>query len=40
MANGVLYSADNMDEVYPQQRPRPPFFWERRGEGNLAGSEP
>ncbi|HEX8354274.1 MAG TPA: amidohydrolase family protein [Pyrinomonadaceae bacterium] len=36
MANGRLYSADNMDEVYPEQRPRPPFFWERRGEGNLA----
>ena len=40
MANGVLYSTDNMDEVYPNQRPRPPFFWERRGEGVLAGSEP
>ena len=40
MANGRLYSADNMDEVYPEQRPRPPFFWERRGEGNLAGTEP
>jgi imidazolonepropionase-like amidohydrolase len=40
MANGVLYSADNMDEVYPNQRPRPPFFWERRGEGNPAGTEP
>ncbi|HEX8282199.1 MAG TPA: amidohydrolase family protein [Pyrinomonadaceae bacterium] len=40
MANGRLYSADNMDEVYPNQRPRPPFFWERRGEGNLAGTEP
>jgi imidazolonepropionase-like amidohydrolase/Tol biopolymer transport system component len=40
MANGRLYSADNMDEVYPEQRPRPPFFWERRGEGNLAGNEP
>ena len=40
MANGRLYSADNMDEVYPEQKPRPPFFWERRGEGNLAGSEP
>ncbi|HEX8499689.1 MAG TPA: amidohydrolase family protein [Pyrinomonadaceae bacterium] len=40
MANGRLYAADNMDEVYPEQRPRPPFFWERRGEGNLAGTEP
>ena len=40
MANGVLYAADDMDEIYPRQRPRPPFFWERRGEGNLAGTEP
>jgi imidazolonepropionase-like amidohydrolase/Tol biopolymer transport system component len=40
MANGRLYGADNMDEIYPEQRPRPPFFWERRGEGNLAGTEP
>ena len=32
MINGVLYSTDNMDEVYPERRPRPPFFWERRGE--------
>jgi imidazolonepropionase-like amidohydrolase len=40
MANGRLYSADNMDEVYPEQKTRPPFFWERRGEGNLAGTEP
>ncbi|MFL6336545.1 MAG: amidohydrolase family protein [Pyrinomonadaceae bacterium] len=40
MANGVLYSADNMDEVYPEQKLRPPFFWERGGEANLAGSNP
>ncbi|MBV8855779.1 MAG: amidohydrolase family protein, partial [Acidobacteria bacterium] len=40
MANGVLYSADNMDEVYPEQKPRPPFFWEGREEGKLAGSNP
>ncbi len=40
MANGVLNAADNMDEIYPVKRPRPPFFWERRGEGNLAGTEP
>jgi Tol biopolymer transport system component/imidazolonepropionase-like amidohydrolase len=32
MANGVLFSTDNMDEVYPEQKTRPPFFWERRGE--------
>jgi imidazolonepropionase-like amidohydrolase len=32
MANGVLFSADNMDEIYPEQRTRPPFFWERREE--------
>ncbi|HYN84725.1 MAG TPA: amidohydrolase family protein [Pyrinomonadaceae bacterium] len=32
MINGVLYSTDNMDEIYPERRPRPPFFWERRGE--------
>ncbi|HYE13369.1 MAG TPA: amidohydrolase family protein, partial [Pyrinomonadaceae bacterium] len=32
MINGVLYSTENMDEIYPQQRPRQPFFWERREE--------
>jgi imidazolonepropionase-like amidohydrolase len=40
MANGRLYSAENMDEVYPEQRPRPPFFWERRLEGSLPSTEP
>jgi imidazolonepropionase-like amidohydrolase len=40
MANGRLYSADNMNEIYPEERPRPPFFWERRGEPSLAGTEP
>ena len=29
MANGVLYDTRNMDEVYPQARPREKFFWER-----------
>jgi imidazolonepropionase-like amidohydrolase/Tol biopolymer transport system component len=29
MANGVLYDTANMDEVYPQARPRGKFFWER-----------
>jgi imidazolonepropionase-like amidohydrolase/Tol biopolymer transport system component len=32
MINGVLYDTKNMDEVYPQAKPRTPFFWERRGE--------
>lgn len=36
MANGVLYSADNMDELYPRARPRPPFFWERRDDGPIS----
>ncbi|MCA1636099.1 MAG: amidohydrolase family protein [Acidobacteria bacterium] len=39
MINGVLYDTRNMDEVYPQARPRTPFFWERRGDGTVAGSE-
>lgn len=39
MANGVLYSTDNMDEVYPEQKARTPFFWERRGESDQAGTE-
>ncbi|MDT5296079.1 MAG: hypothetical protein QOJ76_2959, partial [Acidobacteriota bacterium] len=38
MAGGRLFNADNMDEIYPEQRVRPPFFWERRGEANLAGT--
>jgi imidazolonepropionase-like amidohydrolase len=29
MINGVLYDTRNMDEVYPQARPRGKFFWER-----------
>ena len=29
MANGVLYDTRNMDEIYPQARPRGKFFWER-----------
>ena len=36
MVNGVLFSTDNMDQVYPEQKKRPPFFWERRLEGNIA----
>ena len=32
MIGGTLYDTRNMDEVYPQSRPRTPFFWERRGE--------
>ncbi|HEU4595946.1 MAG TPA: amidohydrolase family protein [Pyrinomonadaceae bacterium] len=39
MINGVLYDARNMDELYPQARPRAPFFWERRGDGTMAGTE-
>jgi imidazolonepropionase-like amidohydrolase/Tol biopolymer transport system component len=39
MANGVLFDAATMEEIYPERRPRPPFFWERR-DGALAGSEP
>jgi imidazolonepropionase-like amidohydrolase/Tol biopolymer transport system component len=40
MANGRLFNADNMDEIYPEQRQRPPFFWERRLDGSLVGTEP
>ncbi|MGH9943162.1 MAG: amidohydrolase family protein [Pyrinomonadaceae bacterium] len=29
MINGVLYDTGNMDEVYPEKRVRPSFFWER-----------
>ncbi|MFL6275567.1 MAG: amidohydrolase family protein [Blastocatellia bacterium] len=29
MINGVLYDTGNMDEVYPEARPRARFFWER-----------
>jgi imidazolonepropionase-like amidohydrolase/Tol biopolymer transport system component len=39
MINGVLYDARNMDEVYPRARRRAPFFWERRGDGAVAGTE-
>jgi imidazolonepropionase-like amidohydrolase/Tol biopolymer transport system component len=40
MINGVLYNTSNMDEVYPERRTRPPFFWERRLDGSLVGTEP
>jgi hypothetical protein len=39
MINGVLFSTDNMDEVYPEQKTRAPFFWERRLEENMAGKK-
>ena len=29
MVNGVLYSTNNMDEVYPEAKARAKFFWER-----------
>ena len=29
MINGVLYETDNMNEVYPAQKARTKFFWER-----------
>ncbi|MGI8996022.1 MAG: amidohydrolase family protein, partial [Pyrinomonadaceae bacterium] len=29
MINGVLYETGNMNEVYPQARTRPKFFWQR-----------
>ena len=29
MINGVLFDARNMDEVWPEARPRRKFFWER-----------
>jgi imidazolonepropionase-like amidohydrolase/Tol biopolymer transport system component len=29
MINGVLYETDNMNEVYPETKPRTKFFWER-----------
>ena len=29
MINGVLFEARNMDEVWPEARPRKKFFWER-----------
>jgi Tol biopolymer transport system component/imidazolonepropionase-like amidohydrolase len=28
--NGVLYSAESLDEVWPKQRPFPPFFWHKQ----------
>jgi imidazolonepropionase-like amidohydrolase/Tol biopolymer transport system component len=40
MANGVLFDAATMDEIHPARRPRPPFFWERRGGPPITGSEP
>src|SRR6185436_18796798 len=39
MINGVLFSTDNMDEVYPERKTRPSFFWERRLEENMAGKK-
>ncbi len=27
--NGVVYSADTLDEVWPAQKPFPPFFWQK-----------
>ncbi len=29
MINGVLFDTKNMDEVYPETKPRTKFFWER-----------
>ncbi|HXG92190.1 MAG TPA: amidohydrolase family protein [Blastocatellia bacterium] len=29
MINGVLYDTANMDEIYPEAKPRTKFFWER-----------
>ncbi|MFL6208142.1 MAG: amidohydrolase family protein [Pyrinomonadaceae bacterium] len=29
MINGVLYETEQMNEVYPEQKPRAKFFWER-----------
>jgi hypothetical protein len=29
MINGTLYDTNNLDEVYPEARPRAKFFWER-----------
>jgi imidazolonepropionase-like amidohydrolase len=29
MINGVLYDTANMDEVWPEAKPRAKFFWER-----------
>jgi imidazolonepropionase-like amidohydrolase/Tol biopolymer transport system component len=40
LANGRLFEAATMDEIHPQRRPRPPFFWERRGGPPITGSEP
>ncbi|HKG16033.1 MAG TPA: amidohydrolase family protein, partial [Pyrinomonadaceae bacterium] len=40
MINGVLYDTRNMDELYPERRTRAPFFWERRLDGSLVGTEP
>ncbi|HEX7175808.1 MAG TPA: amidohydrolase family protein [Pyrinomonadaceae bacterium] len=37
MIGGVLYDTRNMDEVYPVERKRTPFFWERRGETPTEG---
>ncbi len=29
MKNGILYDAATMDEVWPEKRPLPPFFWKK-----------
>jgi len=29
MINGALFETDNMNQVYPEQKPRGKFFWER-----------
>jgi hypothetical protein len=29
MINGVLFETKNMDQVYPEKKPRGKFFWER-----------
>jgi hypothetical protein len=29
MINGMMYDTNNMDEVYPQQKARAKFFWEK-----------
>ncbi len=39
MINGVLYSTDNMDEVYPRAAPRTPFYWERRDGGSTSTTD-
>ncbi|MGB8508525.1 MAG: amidohydrolase family protein [Pyrinomonadaceae bacterium] len=40
MINGVLYDTRNMDEEYPQARPRAPFYWERKADGSTVYTQP